>query len=391
MTFLDIFCGAGGLSTGLIQAGWTCAAGVDYCEDELRTFGAAHPGAAPILLDLIGDQNAPATVAGIARAFGVSAVVGGPPCPDFSVAGNGAGKDGERNGFPAFLAVVRIARPRVVLFENVPGLIQSHGDYFETILADLRGMGYGLSVWNLNAADYGVPQKRRRVFVVGIQGARWELTPPKPTHSENQTPLFDSRRPWRGWGEVVDLSIPCTQPPTKVVRRHVEKWIAARGGLSRVLVHNEKASADCAVVPSGEPSHTVRGSKSTAGAVLVSASWEDHRVAEGGDPSGTITGDRGGRHVLVSGKNGSDVFAPPVSPDREPSLTMTPHHDDKLCVDLAALRMRHLTAAELAALQGFPENYPFKGVLTAQRRQIGNAVCPPVAKAIGERIGEALR
>jgi DNA (cytosine-5)-methyltransferase 1 len=102
---------------------------------------------------------------GYARSYTgmVDAVVGGPPCQDFSVAGKRAGAEGTRNMFPAAIDVVRIVQPRFCLFENVPGI----RSYLPVVVRDLRRLGYEVRrPLQLGADDVGAPHRRKRVWIV---------------------------------------------------------------------------------------------------------------------------------------------------------------------------------------------------------------------------------
>ena len=94
-------------------------------------------------------------------------VIGGPPCQPFSVGGLQNGVQDDRNGFPIFIDAIKRLRPKVFLFENVRGLLYSNKWYFEVIVKELRSLGYQIDFELLNAVNYGVPQNRERMFLVG--------------------------------------------------------------------------------------------------------------------------------------------------------------------------------------------------------------------------------
>jgi len=94
-------------------------------------------------------------------------VIGGPPCQPFSVGGNQNGIHDSRNGFPFFIDAIRKVKPKVFLFENVRGLLYSNKWYLNLIIEELKGLGYKTSCQLLNAVNYGVPQNRERLFLVG--------------------------------------------------------------------------------------------------------------------------------------------------------------------------------------------------------------------------------
>src|SRR3974377_102386 len=97
-------------------------------------------------------------------------VAGGLPCPPFSVAGRQRGEADERNLFPAAFRIIQEAQPKAVMIENVRGLLDKRFDYYrELVVERLRSLGYETRFGLLNAADFGVPQNRPRVFIVGLR------------------------------------------------------------------------------------------------------------------------------------------------------------------------------------------------------------------------------
>ncbi len=136
-------------------------------------------------------------------------VAGGPPCQPFSVGGKRLAADDARNGIPQFLRALADLRPHAFLMENVPGLaVSTKRPYFLAVLGRLERLGY-LTTWRvLEAADYGVPQTRRRLFVVGTRGPR-RFSFPGPTHGPS------AQRPHPRAGLVVDPQHPRGQRRTR--------------------------------------------------------------------------------------------------------------------------------------------------------------------------------
>ena len=114
-------------------------------------------------------------------------VIGGPPCQPFSVGGHQKGMDDSRNGFPVFIDAIRKVKPKVFVFENVRGLLYTNKWYFELVLQELSEFGYTIDHGLLNAVNYGVPQNRERLFVVGHKTAY--LLPKK---DKNKTTVGDA-------------------------------------------------------------------------------------------------------------------------------------------------------------------------------------------------------
>lgn len=100
----------------------------------------------------------------------IDIIIGGPPCQPFSVGGQQKGIDDERNGFPIFIDAVKQLKPKLWLFENVRGMLYSNKLYFEQIIGELSGENYLIDFQLLNAVNFGVPQNRERLFVIGHYG-----------------------------------------------------------------------------------------------------------------------------------------------------------------------------------------------------------------------------
>jgi DNA (cytosine-5)-methyltransferase 1 len=115
-------------------------------------------------------------------------VIGGFPCQDISVNGKGAGVDGKRSGlYRAMVEVVSRVQPKMFLAENVKGLLMKHNaKSLERVLADFKALGYNITFKLYNAADYGVPQTRERVIIVGTRPELSEFKPPMPIYSKEK-------------------------------------------------------------------------------------------------------------------------------------------------------------------------------------------------------------
>ena len=186
MVALSLFTGAGGFDLGAHSAGIEVVRGVELDPHAQATATAA--GLPCILGDV---SDVPAVVAGLPP---IDLVFGGPPCQPFSRAGAQRGGEDARDGFPATLAILRHLRPSWAVLENVGGFLDAcFDDYRHKLLSDLRALFYAVVVWRLDAADYGVPQHRRRCFIVCGPRA---LRAPTPTHAEHAD-LFGQVKPWQ--------------------------------------------------------------------------------------------------------------------------------------------------------------------------------------------------
>ena len=168
---LDLFCGAGGLSRGFIDAGFSVKLGVDFDDMALKTFANNHDGAVAMKLDLF-DLNNVDKIKEFFKEnnYTLDVLVGGPPCQGFSLAGPRQIDDSRNILYRAMVKTARELRPKVVVLENVPGMIQLHGGLVkEKIIKDFTDLGYTMGEPHiLYAPDYGIPQIRKRVVFVGL-------------------------------------------------------------------------------------------------------------------------------------------------------------------------------------------------------------------------------
>jgi DNA (cytosine-5)-methyltransferase 1 len=156
---LDLFAGCGGLSLGFEAVGFQTV-GYEMEPNAAETYNKNLTGncfAEKLTIDTEYNQY-------------FEVVIGGPPCQPFSVGGYQKGMDDDRNGFPAFIQAIKQLKPALWLFENVRGMLYVNKWYLEQILQELTTEGYLISHQLINAVNFGVPQNRERIFVVGHQG-----------------------------------------------------------------------------------------------------------------------------------------------------------------------------------------------------------------------------
>jgi DNA (cytosine-5)-methyltransferase 1 len=181
--FVDVFCGAGGLSLGLEWAGFECIAAVDSDKAAIQTFEANHVAVRTALLaDLADPTTLETTLSAIRQRVGnlaLDLLVGGPPCQGFSTAGKNLRHDPRNNLVWSFVRLAEDLLPNIVLMENVPALAWKRG---ASILIEVRkrfaSLRYHTSTIIAHAEGYGVPQLRRRLFLIAvkdIQQAQWPV------------------------------------------------------------------------------------------------------------------------------------------------------------------------------------------------------------------------
>jgi DNA (cytosine-5)-methyltransferase 1 len=175
---VDLFCGAGGLSYGLEMIGKTVVLGVDANRHAATTFAHNHPSATTSSAELGSLTSLEALVTQIKEAGDCDIIVGGPPCQSFSTAGLRSSDERSNHVFTFAEAVTRV-RPNAFVMENVLGLRSFRGGAILRKAGDmLAKAGYDVRLWDLLAEAYGVPQRRRRLLLVGVRSRAPAPPPP---------------------------------------------------------------------------------------------------------------------------------------------------------------------------------------------------------------------
>lgn len=337
-TAIDLFSGAGGLSLGLETAGFDVALAVDWEPDSIQTH-ANNLGGRALVADLTNVSGAQLLeLAGIAE---VDLLAGGPPCQGFSVQRRGGMHD-ERNRLVfEFMRFVDELRPRAFLMENVAAIGGPRGkDFLQALTQQAAALGYAVRSQILDAADFGVPQHRRRLFLVGILDGD-PLLFPAPTHNPDTWATVR--------GALAGLPDPFSDPEAAArFPNHARDNISAKNR-ERISYVPEGGGREDIPEDLRLPCHRV--SVETAGhRGVYGRLWWDR-------PSGTITTRC---NSFTRGR-----FAHPSE-------------------------NRNITMREAARLQGFPDTFAFHGDKVSVAHQVGNAVPPPLAAAVAAEIHDAL-
>jgi DNA (cytosine-5)-methyltransferase 1 len=384
LAIADLFSGAGGLSAGFRAAGFEPVFALDKdgdsCETYERNFGFAPEHAS------ITDFQ-PADLAG--KLDDVDVILGGPSCQTFSTQGRrftwADPKDERTKLWRHMLAIVDEVRPRAFLLENVPGLshkglaYEKDGEAHGEIVTHFREIGYKLRAAILLAADYGVPQLRRRLFVVGVQDdLTFEF--PKPTHLGG----------WR--------------------RDTLDKWEEerVRRGLLRHLTLSD-ALGDLPPLLSGDdPADAYLRAAESGYEKLMRIGWKgalrDHEARRLGEAHSALV-----RHVPPGGtwrdipphllpgrfqggmrRTDSTNLLGRLNADR-PAYTITTQFNNVTagCFTHPS-EDRALSVREGARLQSFQDSFEFTGAPSSRCRQIGNAVPPLLAQHLASALAVAL-
>jgi DNA (cytosine-5)-methyltransferase 1 len=373
---VSLFSGAGGLDIGLDEAGFNTVSCVEYdtdCRETLRhnrpewklfeegikiedgkmvkrVPGDIRDIEVDELLNLSGLQKGQASL-----------VVGGAPCQPFSNIGKKLGKNDERNGdlFLEFVRMVKGVDPEAFIFENVVGITQGkHSDVIGYMVEKFKGLGYGISYTILNAANYGVPQRRERFFLIGIKGVENPAFP-FPTN-------FKDEKTYQAF--IKDLD-------TVPYKKH-NNWISVSDAFDKIP-ENNTSRPDFALMNISE--------------MVV----DRMTYIKQGENFKVLPMDlrpqcwKNGKH------QGNDTFGRLIA--NQPSITIrTAGYNPAKGMYIHPFENRGLSTIEMAALQSFPYNWTFKVknrekvTLVSGGKQIGNAVPPGLAKALGLAIKKQL-
>lgn len=383
---IDLFTGAGGLSEGFHRAGFEIAAAVDMDPLALRSYWLNHPSVrdARIICSDIRDVEE----ADIRRVSGrrkIDVLIGAPPCQGFSHVGQRSKSsktgykvtDDERNYLYAHMVRFALAfRPRLFLMENVPGMKSARdgaSSFLDAAAKKLSAAGYKTTTWKLNAAAFGVPQDRNRVFLVAAHGVPIPAEPAGEyqnlsarTHDPDALPsvTFDEATydlPPRSADDGLTIDRWSSQAGARDprARRYLARFDLVRGSPllfnHTVRYHNERDLELYALLQPGEDSvHAI---------------------------------ERYGRADLMRYR--SDVFDDKYARLRadRPSKTIVSHLAKDGNGYIHPTQVRSISMREAARIQSFHDEYIFCGAPTDQWIQVGNAV-PPV---LGEVIGRSFR
>ncbi len=373
MKSLEIFSGAGGLAEGLRTSGFEHTGLLEYNKDACNTLRLNFPKSKIFEQD-IRDFN-------FKDIGSIDILGGGPPCQPFSLGGKAKGFDDSRDMFPHAIQGIRELMPKAFIFENVKGLLrQSFASYFNYIILQLTypeigliknedwqshlqrlekihtagvyaGLKYNVVFRLINAANYGIPQKRERVIIVGIRddlGIEWSF--PKETHSEERL-LWDKFETGEYW-ERNQVAISKREVADDLLKKRVENIKKRYGFFS----------------PDKKPWQTIREALIDLPDPRTNGFSSEHIYRDGArvypghtgsyidEPSKTI---KAGDHGVPGGEN----------------MIRFENGD-----------VRYLTILEAKRIQTFPDDYLITGSWTEGMRQLGNAVPVRLANLIGNEL-----
>ncbi|RWB44795.1 MAG: DNA cytosine methyltransferase [Mesorhizobium sp.] len=368
---IDLFCGAGGLSTGLRQAGMDPRVAVDFDSNAIATYKANHPEAETILGDV--SQVSGEQLKRLAGSDDIDLIAGGPSCQGFSTHGKRIQDDPRNFLFKHFVRLVDEVRPKMFLMENVRGMLTYGKGYFKKQIEEaFEEIGYRTAFAQVCAADYGVPQLRHRVLFIGTRVDHIELSFPKPTHGDRKLGL-------KQYLTVAD----------------------ALGDLPLMKGNFKQEVRSYVSPPQNEFQHYARKGHGNALTMHVSNKLSDQaqRIADfvrQGQGLRSVPPERLPDRFKKMRTIGNGALRRDcttlyyrLDPQR-PSYTITCYYRNVASGPfLHPWEDRSLSHREAARLMSFPDYYRFEG--SNFTRQIGNAVPVLMAKAIGLEIVKSLR
>lgn len=383
-TMIDLFAGAGGLSCGLEQAGFTPVLAIEKEQRFARTYQINHPNVNVIADDIQNvDEKA---IHEFVRKYGeIDLIAGGPPCQGFSVNAPIRSLDDPRNHlFEDFLRITSEILPKAVLIENVPGIISlGKGTVVEQIRKALNGMGYNVDYKILFAGHYGVPQLRFRTIIIGVRNYSGSIVFPSPKYYATATANFQKSK---------ELCFSLSPKDAAFLKPKVTVWDAI-GDMPEISGGEKISEYDYLQPAQGEYQRLLRDGSSRITShwcsrlseinkerlkyIPIGGSWRDIPV----DllPKG-LRRARRSDHTKRYGR---------LDPNSLCSTIMTkcdPHWGSFFHPTQA----RPISVREAARIQSFPDSYQFSGNMTEQYEQVGNAVPPLLARAVGECINEMI-
>jgi DNA (cytosine-5)-methyltransferase 1 len=386
MRSVELFSGAGGLALGMSNSGFRHEMLVEYNKDAVETLKMNHDNGQAQIKDWDIKHEDVRNISFKKFKGSLAVVAGGPPCQPFSLGGKHQAFKDSRDMFPQAARAIKEAKPDSFIFENVKGLLRkTFSSYFEYIILQLTypdvtiksdedweghlsrlekiktkgsyvGLKYNVVFRLLNAADYGVPQKRERVFIVGFRndlGVEWGF--PTKTHSHDAL-LWDQWVTGEYWKKLAvskNDRPKLKTPKEKIVTRLQKKyghdkpkekaWLTVREAIQDLPLPKNKNLFNNHIFKEG------------------ARSYPGHTGSPIDEPSKTL---KAGDHGVPGGEN------------------MIRFNDDSI---------RYYTVREAARIQTFPDDYHISGAWSECMRQLGNAVPVTLAQVVANSIFLALK
>jgi DNA (cytosine-5)-methyltransferase 1 len=383
LKFIDLFSGAGGLSAGLIMAGYQVLFSNEITPEYARTYKRNHPGVKVSTSD-IRTVDARKVMDDLELKRGeLDLIAGGPPCQGFSINAPIRSVDDKRNHlFKEFLRFTDVFAPKSILIENVPGLVSfENGATLNAILDSLSDLGYGVGVRILGAAYYGVPQMRWRTIIIGLRGK--DVPPsafPEPIYRAPIRPNFAATFNGRS---LINTPGPSSCIDFVSVRHAISDLPVLKNGERGALVkkyvcnplhpYQERAREGADGILNHEAPKLSDINLQRMKFIKPGGNWTD--IPENLLPQGMKRA-RKSDHTKRYGRVNPDGLSSTILTKCDPHWGAYFHYDQD----------RSFTVREAARIQSFSDNFLFSGTQAQQFAQVGNAVPPLMASSIGSAI-----
>lgn len=377
---VDLFAGAGGLAEGFRQAGWkvTAAADNDPCASE--TFRTNFPEAEFFERDIRKVSPSALMRASGVRRGELECLLGGPPCQSFSYNNHARSASNQRARlFRQYLRIVKRMLPKTIVMENVPGMLTvGDGSIVRAIRRGLEKLGYEVGIRILFAEDFGVPQERRRVFIIATRFGWEEALFPRGSHGPSQKPSANAnplvhrwepsegkkaKKPVTVWDAIGDLPR-AANGASNANRKYRTK---ARNAFQRTVRRRSRAVYD-------QTTYRLRPRMlKRIKVVPEGGNWRD--IPRRMLPAGMKRA-RKSDHTKRYGRLHRRGLCCTILTKCDPHWGSYIHPTQD----------RTITVREAARLQSFPDTFRFAGGISKQYEQIGNAVPPAMARAVATAI-----
>lgn len=338
MKIIDLFCGIGGLSLGFEQSGFEVVSAVDMWADAVKTYN--HNRKEKVAQVISVENFNKDVLPGLIKDHKITGIIGGPPCQGFSTVGKRDVDDPRNKMYLEFYKAVKLTSPDFFVIENVKGMLTlNKGAFVKDLLERFgeHGLGYTINYKLLNAADYGIPQNRYRVFYVGIKNKKFEFPEPyeyQLSAKDGISDLLHSDNSHYGSEPQNEFQLQMRGKQTHPTNQDYTS-------------HTEQTVNIISMIPDGGNIKS-----------LPREYWEVRKYNKAFErmssqrPSNTI--DTGHRNYF--------------------------HYEEP----------RIPTCRESARIQSFPDSFEILGTRGSQYKQVGNAVPPMLAKVIADEIMKLL-
>lgn len=353
--FIDLFCGCGGFSKGFENAGLEGILAVDIWKDAVETYQYNFKKHKAVIADLSEIDLSKFFEEHKVYKDAVDIIIGGPPCQGFSLSGKRDINDPRNKLYKAFVATVAIFRPKVFVLENVPGIVKLFkGAIWESIQKEFENLGYNLSWEILSSECFGVPQIRKRVFLVGINKQKIG----NDCVFEFPIGVYGKKKPIVTTKDAIeDLNF---LPDNIVGNEKIEYQVAPQNEYQRLMTMGSKFIYNHVI--------TLHTDKTKS---IISL------VPDGGNYKDLPVELQNIRKVNIAWTRMNS---------KQPSFTIDTGHNHHFHYS----ENRVPTVRESARIQSFPDTFVFKGKKMSQLKQVGNAVPPLLAEGIAKKIKELL-